>query len=284
MAYFPADHSLMMAVEVDTASEVDEAAAPSAQPMSVRRRAVLGVVGAVAIVAAGAAASSLRAPARATSSASALRSASSLDGSISPASDDDTISVYFGCGCFWHMQHGLTEAEMSELSREGQDITARAGYAGGTQLGDDGLVCYHNAQHKADYGSLGHAEVVLLTIPKASFGSFAAAFWNLCPNGRRQDPQDRGGEYRSVVGLPGGMDSPLLAKLQEGAGSAKIVAGEGDEGDTLPSGEVLVHDQQSFPAHVAEKFHQFHDDMVEWYGSEYNSLSRFAATTSCPGD
>jgi hypothetical protein len=201
-----------------------------------------------------------------------------------PDNGPNDINIYFGCGCFWHMQHGLATLEMSELCRQGSNITARTAYAGGTQVGEDGLVCYHNMRSTADYGEMGHAEVVALRIPAASFASFAARFWQLCPGGRRQDPQDSGGEYRSVVGLPGGVNSPLLAELAAAAGSAKLEPGKGDEGDTIWAGQVLVYDQLSFPAHVAEKYHQFHDDMMDSYGAPYNSLSRFAERTSCPGD
>lgn len=201
-----------------------------------------------------------------------------------PERGPNDIDVYFGCGCFWHMQHGFATLEMSELCRQGGNITARAAYAGGTRVGEDGLVCYHNYMSTADYGMMGHAEVVALRIPEASFAAFAARFWQLCPGGRRQDPQDSGGEYRSVVGLPGGVSSPLMAKLAAAAGSAKLEPGKGDEGDTIGAGQVLVYDQLSFPAHVAEKYHQFRDDMVESYGAPYNSLSRFAERTSCPGD
>jgi len=181
------------------------------------------------------------------------------------------------------MQHGLATLEMSELSRKGSNVTARVAYAGGTQVGEGGLVCYHNAMSTADYGAMGHAEVVALRIPEASFAAFAAEFWQLCPGGRRQDPQDRGGEYRSVVGIPGGVSSPLLAVLAAAA-SAKLEPGFGDEGDTIENGAVFVYDQLSFPAHVAEKYHQFHDDMMEAYGAAYDSLSRFAEGTSCPAD
>lgn len=195
-----------------------------------------------------------------------------------------TISVYFGCGCFWHVQHAFVLLEMSELCRQGRSITARVAYAGGKRTGADDLVCYHNAMGKADYGALGHAEAVTMTLPESNFSSFAAKFWELCPGGGRQDPQDMGGEYRSFVGLPGGMHSRLLPQLQEKAGSTKLVVGSGDDGDTLGTSQVLVYDTSAFPARIAEKYHQFHDDMMESYGSAYKSLQRWASVTQCPGD
>lgn len=34
----------------------------------------------------------------------------------------------------------------------------------------------------------------------------------------------------------------------------------------------------------AEKYHQFHDDMLDQYGSAYHALRKFADATQCPGD
>ncbi|CAE8720749.1 unnamed protein product, partial [Polarella glacialis] len=59
---------------------------------------------------------------------------------VSTASQAAEVEVYFGCGCFWHMQHGFAEFEMSELQRQGEAITSRTAYAGGTKVGADGLV------------------------------------------------------------------------------------------------------------------------------------------------
>lgn len=182
------------------------------------------------------------------------------------------------------MQHEFVLLETSDLCRPGANITARTAYAGGTKVGPGGLVCYHNMMSKADYGVLGHSEVVALAVPEGAFEMFAAKFWDVCPGGTRQDTQDTGGEYRSVIGLPGGMHSPLIEQLQQKAGSVELVAGSGNEQDTLHTGKVFVYDTSEFPAHIAEKYHQFHDDMMDSYGNAYNSLQRFAKSTSCPGD
>jgi len=205
------------------------------------------------------------------------------------------LSVYFGCGCFWHVQHAFVTSEMTGLCREGDHISARTAYAGGKETAitwsaitgriiPGGMVCYHNEMNKADYGALGHAEVVSLNVPESAFGTFAAKFWDTCKGGVRRDTQDAGGEYRSVIGLPGGMSSPMLGQLRAGAGAAKLVAGEGNEDDTLGTGNVLVYDTAEFPAHTAEKFHQFHNDMMDNYGPAYNKLQDLAEATSCPGD
>lgn len=199
------------------------------------------------------------------------------------SSNAKLVDVYFGCGCFWHVQHEFVTLEMSAFCRQDNHITARTSYAGGTSVGPDGLVCYHNWEQKADYGELGHTEVVALTLPEANFSLAAERFWQICPGGNRRDPQDRGGEYRSVVGLPGGMSSPLLPQL--GAGQKVILAqGAGNEGDTLNTGKVFIYDSDTFPAHVAEKYHQFHDDMMDKYSSDYHGLRQYAKTTGCPGD
>jgi len=169
-------------------------------------------------------------------------------------------------------QHAFALAEMASLCRQGGDISSRAAYAGGRHTGDGGLVCYHNMMGKADYGALGHAEVVSMEVPESKVADFAAVFWKLCPTGRREDVQDAGGEYRSVIGIPGGTTSPLMHQLSRDKGSAVLVPGKGNDDDTLGSGQVLVYDTATFPAHTAEKYHQFHDDMMEGYGDSYHKL------------
>ena len=44
--------------------------------------------------------------------------------------DDGLIDVYFGVGCFWHVQHEFVEAEARLLGRRGTEYTSRTGYAG----------------------------------------------------------------------------------------------------------------------------------------------------------
>ena len=100
----------------------------------------------------------------------------------SAAADDDEelVPVYFGCGCFWHVQHEFVEAERNLLGRTDSQLTARAGYAGGRAGSDaNGRVCYHNAAQVADYGKLGHAEVVSLQIPASKYNDFAVEYCKL---------------------------------------------------------------------------------------------------------
>jgi len=218
--------------------------------------------------------------------------AAALLGSSASASDEPPVKVYFGAGCFWHVQHEFVKHEAVTLSRGGDQISAVSGYAGGTKLGSGDRVCYHNMQQLADYGKLGHAEVVQLSIPPNSLDSFAKKYVSLFgENGIRHDPQDRGGEYRSLVGLPGGTASPLYASMQRAAAGTpmRLVPGTGDEEDTLGARTILVMDSTKFPFYPAELYHQFHNDFQgPPYGKAYNNLltvqfnSGRVGPTGCP--
>ena len=43
------------------------------------------------------------------------------------------VGLYFGSGCFWHVQHELIQAERQILGRNDQSLTALVGYAGGAR-------------------------------------------------------------------------------------------------------------------------------------------------------
>ena len=67
------------------------------------------------------------------------------------------VPVYFGVGCFWHVQHEFVTAEQKILSRSNNQLTSAAGYAGGSKVFQSGgkvndIVCYHNLQGQGDYG------------------------------------------------------------------------------------------------------------------------------------
>lgn len=208
---------------------------------------------------------------------------SSLPASAAGAQDDDDekdlIDVYFGCGCFWHVQHEFVEAEHSLLKRSDDQLTSRAGYAGGTGKADaNGRVCYHNAANIADYGKLGHAEVVSLQIPPSQFKEFAVEYCKLFKDGLRPDQAgDRGPEYRNLVGLPGGAKSEyakLLVKAsQETGDELDFAVGKGNDADKPRV--VFVMDTADFPFFVGEEYHQFHDgfNLGENYPNSYNSLA-----------
>lgn len=207
--------------------------------------------------------------------------------------EEPTVKLYFGAGCFWHVQHEFVGEEIAALGRKASQLTAVSGYAGGL-MNANGKVCYHNARNIADYGSLGHAEAVQVEIPLSSVPRFAEKYFSLFGKlGIRHDPGDQGGEYRSVIGLPGGVNSVLFPAIQKAAdqspGGLKLVSGRGNEGDTFFSTKAIVYDSNKFPFYPGEVYHQFHNDfMGPPYGKGYNDLQKVALdtgaikTTGCP--
>lgn len=163
-------------------------------------------------------------------------------------------------GCFWHVQHEFVEAERSILSRSDETLTSRAGYAGGKSGSFDGKVCYHNAANIADYGKLGHAEVVGMKIPSSKFEDFAVEYCKLFDkDGFRPDQfGDRGTEYRNLVGVPGGKKSPYAKLLVEASvktgDKLDFAVGKGDDKD-VPKVSFIM-DSNEFPFFVAEQYHQ----------------------------
>lgn len=186
--------------------------------------------------------------------------------------------VYFGVGCYWHIQHEFVQAERLLLGRGDHELTARTGYAGSVRTGPDGRVCYHNFLGYADYEMLGHAEVVGLKLPKSSIVDFAQVYFGLFdPETKdRVDPQDKGPEYRALVGLPGGLNHSEYPAIESLGMSLNFTLqlGDGGDPDTLgKNGLVYVYDSIQFTFHQAEVFMQFHDDFQsDPYGSEYNKL------------
>ena len=181
--------------------------------------------------------------------------------SLPASAAEPTVKVYFGAGCFWHVQHEFVGEEVAALRRTPGTITAVSGYAGGQRLGPNNKVCYHNMQNFADYGKMGHAEAVQVEVPQSAFPRFCKKYFDLFGSRvYRHDPQDRGGEYRSVLGLPGGEDSPLFEVVKQAArdspGGMKLFSGRGDEPDTIGDKAVLVYDSNKFPFYPAELYHQ----------------------------
>jgi hypothetical protein len=78
-------------------------------------------------------------------------------------------------------------AENKILSRGDDQLTSLTGYAGGSRVGSDGTVCYHNLQGKSVYGELGHSEVVNLKLPRSAVIPFAKEYFHLFKNGDRPD-------------------------------------------------------------------------------------------------
>lgn len=218
---------------------------------------------------------------------------------------DDIVPVYFGVGCFWHVQHEFVEAEKRILGRKEEEFTALAGYAGGSRTAKvanrpdltAGTVCYHNMQGVEDYGKQGHGEVVGLRVPAASVKDFAAVYFDLFDkNGDRPDKGDRGPEYRSLLGLPGGVSSPLFpavaaAAEARGVGFINLLAGHGNDADTLGKKAVWVMDTTAFPFYQGEVYHQYHDGFMpgeDYPSKEYNGMRERAykagrlQSTGCP--
>lgn len=195
------------------------------------------------------------------------------------AESDDLIEVYFGCGCFWHVQHEFVEAERNLLGRSNDEISSRTGYAGGRELGPEGKVCYHNALQIADYGRLGHAEVVNMKIPASKLPDFVIEYCKLfSEEGYRPDQfGDRGPEYRNLVGIPGGVESVYAKQLVEVStkqgDKLDFAKGKGDDPDRRAL--VFVMDTTEFPFHIAEQYHQYHDgfNFGENYPASYNNLA-----------
>jgi hypothetical protein len=105
------------------------------------------------------------------------------------------------------------------------------------------------------------------------------------------DPGDRGGEYRSLVGLPGGTQHAAYPAMEETAKKAgfTLVPGKGNDPDTFGRQIVFVYDTSTFPFHQGEVYHQFHNDFQSpAYGKAYNSLANQAfedgrlKVTGCP--
>jgi peptide methionine sulfoxide reductase MsrA len=192
---------------------------------------------------------------------------------------EEEIDVYFGCGCFWHVQHEFVEAERTILNRGDMELTSYTGYGGGTAGSVNGKVCYHNAMQVADYGKLGHAEAVGMRIPPSQFGLIAEEYCKLfSKDGLRPDQLgDRGTEYRNVVGVPGGVNSPyakeLVAASVKQGDKLDFAAGKGDDADRR--GLVWIYDTAKYPFYLGEVYHQFHDGFAfgEDYPKVYNDLS-----------
>mmetsp|Transcript_8500 Transcript_8500/g.17046 ORF Transcript_8500/g.17046 Transcript_8500/m.17046 type:complete len:249 (-) Transcript_8500:3-749(-) len=216
-------------------------------------------------------------------------------------SDDEPVHVYFGNGCFFHTQHSfVNQLEKLILKRSGSDITALAAYAGGLDDPSTEDLCYHNADSYADYGELGHAEVVSMTLDdsdsvKEAAKVFFLDFKELEPGQwTRQDVFDRGTEYRAVIGLPGGVTGPYYSAVSaanDEVHKLKLMEGSGGDEDTIDTGVVWVYDTARFPSRQAEVCLQFHDDAPTYsepYSERYHELkdtlleAGTITNTTCP--
>jgi hypothetical protein len=64
----------------------------------------------------------------------------------------------------------------------------------------------------------------------------------------------------SLVGIPGGVNSPLFSELSSAASEKgiKLVPGKGSDSDTLRTRTVWVMDSNLFPFQQGEIYHQYH--------------------------
>ena len=115
-----------------------------------------------------------------------------------------------------------------------------------------------------------------MTIPEASVGDFADIYFGVFVNRARPDIGDRGPAYRHLIGIPDGIDSPLMEDLKISADKfgVDLKEGHGNDPDNLYDHSVWIIDSTEFEFNQAEVYHQFHDGFArgEDYPSEYNDL------------
>jgi peptide methionine sulfoxide reductase MsrA len=158
-------------------------------------------------------------------------------------------------------------------------------------------VCYYYANDSSVYEKRGHAEVVRVALAAPGDDAGAAAsmkalsevfFGQFVKTDRgmaRQDPQDAGAGYRNVVGLPGGVKSPLYKILRDAnTVGMDLVEGKGGgfekgrptEDDTL--NKVWILDSNALPFYPAEAWHQYHDGVGYGFPAAYKKEMKRAAT------
>jgi peptide methionine sulfoxide reductase MsrA len=112
-----------------------------------------------------------------------IRSSVAADTITPAAASTDLQDVYFGVGGYWHMQHEFVMAEIEKLGRSNKELTAYTGYAGGKSTDKEDF------QGMADYGKLGHGEVVGMTLPANKIVEFSVLYFSLF------NPITKGNEY-----------------------------------------------------------------------------------------
>lgn len=205
------------------------------------------------------------------------------------AVDKDPVQVYFGLGSYWPVQYNVTRwsIQINKAAAgaypDGAFSPALAGYAGGQGKDGDGKVCY-TTMNGLPYDQLGYAEVVGLEIPSGALEDMARRYFDRAVMPRGPGPKDGvsgadfqvksgGGAYRSVIGLSGGVSSPLFPAIERAnAGRLKLLPGTGGEPDTLDQGMVYVYDANKFPFNLAEMSNQYHDDVSTRYSAGYKGI------------
>lgn len=208
-----------------------------------------------------------------------------------------SVDVWLGNGCFWERQYAYANIELSPSQRpclEGvgsatcksmysfgrsmYTVTSKVGYAGGITPSTNGKVCYHHEDRPGDvYSTLGHAEVTSVTLDgdkaleqfRVLAEDFFDSFIHLTgPKSARPDQDmDVGGEYRNLIGIPGGVTSEYYAALKRAnINGMDLVTGQGNEPDVLD--RVYVYDSKVFPFYLGEQYMQFHSN---FFGDTYPS-------------
>jgi peptide-methionine (S)-S-oxide reductase len=106
-----------------------------------------------------------------------------------PEVEMKTKTVYFGAGCFWHVQH--------EFDKVVGVIQTEVGYMGGDEKSFPDPSYKEVSSHKT-----GYAEVVKVVFgpEKISYEKLLNVFWNLHdPTTLNQQGRDVGNQYRSAV-------------------------------------------------------------------------------------
>lgn len=196
------------------------------------------------------------------------------------AGSSDTISLYFGDGCFWGRQYTFTtDFEQKLLGREGVGITSIGGFAGGAGHATHD-VCYHNANNTNDYAEQGHAEAVQVHMSPANvtaaaqtyFGSFVPYYQG---GFERSDPFDAGPGYRAIIGVPGGFNGPHMGAIRKGnVNNMTLVNSLGSGKDTLGTNTVQILDSTKNLFHQADLCLQFHQAIGDMpYPASYFKLN-----------
>eukprot|EP00039_Didymoeca_costata_P007915 m.105365 g.105365 ORF g.105365 m.105365 type:complete len:730 (-) comp13872_c0_seq1:120-2309(-) len=182
-------------------------------------------------------------------------------------------NVYFGDGCFWHTQYDFYKVEReAPFNRSPEEVTAVTGYAGGKGSGPEDQICYHNGPRGTYYGDFDYAEAAMVKLDpgheKEQFEALASKFFEEgfhVVNGKwsRWDPQDAGIEYRSIIGVPQGVEGPYFELIQKAnIHNMTLLEGAGFGDLDYYGPTVYIYDSLKFPFYRAEQYHQFHPNWV----------------------
>lgn len=193
------------------------------------------------------------------------------------------ISFYVGNGCYWEIQYDMVNYfELEMLGRSPSELTARSGYAGGKSRLSP--LCYPNADAFNVYKDFGYSETVELKVGSAEeleqalVVFFATSFIDISVSGNRslfsrKDVFDRGGDFRSVIGVPGGLQGEYGDTIKRAnILNMSLEAGVGNEEDTIFENIVYVYDSDDLLFEQAEICMQFHDNNTDVYPPAYHRL------------